>query len=308
MTSWRDISNRCRDIPLVDVLESLSCEQDSRDRQKWHTSNGPVWLGKGENSQRFFDHLTGVGGGGAIDMVMHIKRCEFKQAVEMLASMLAGTYARPSPPAVAALRQVSPIAAFAPPAQAVKHLAKVEDYLTGKRGLPQELVIQCIGAGSIYADERRNAVFLCVDEAGKATGAELRGTGNTAFKGMAPGSQRGTGFFMLKHSSPIHLVIVESAIDALSYRALFAGEASFIVSTAGVMPACPAIVLLAQTLGVTDITVAYDDDLAGNEVADKLMAQLSCENIFTLRRRTPWAKDWNEALQQRDGHLFEEAA
>ena len=147
-------------------------------------------------------------------------------------------------------------------------------------------------------------MFICA-ERGNDTGAELRGTGKVAFKGMATGSQRGVGFFISTHSSPTHLVIVESAIDALSYKTLFPGEPACIVSTAGVLPACPTFATLAQALGVSDIAIAYDDDQAGNEAASKLMDQLAVDKTLTLRRRTPSAKDWNEALEQRDCCLLE---
>lgn len=303
MTHLRDLANRCREIPLLAVLEKLGCEQDRIDRQKWHTQAGLIWLGKAESGQKFFDHKAGKGGGGAIDLVMYAQACGFKQAVELLVGMLG--HAQQATPSV---RLANLTDQFILPRNATKHLGRVVEYLTKTRKLPRDLVSLCIGRGQVYSDERRNAVFLCVDLAGNVTGAELRGSGEAIFKGMAVGSQRGEGFFMLEHTSPTHLVIVESAIDALSYRALFPGELAAIISTAGIMPACPAAVALAKMLGVTDITVAYDDDQAGNEAADKLISQMAVDRMLTLRRRTPGAKDWNEALEKRDGHLFEEAA
>ena len=308
MKNWRELASSCREIPLEDVLLMLGGEKDPHDPQKWNTPSGPIWLGKGKDCIKFFDHQTGKGGGGAIDLVIHIQRCDFKQAVTALSGMLGHTNTR-SPLA----RRKAPMVTesvtdslFIRPVAETRHLPKVVQYLTQTRGLPLDLVRQHVDCGQIYADERRNAVFICAD-CGNDTGAELRGTGKVAFKGMAPGSQRGVGFFTSTHSGPTHLVVVESAIDALSYQTLFPDEPACIVSTAGVLPDCPALATLAQALGVSDIVIAYDDDGAGNEAASKLIDQLTLHPTLTLRRRTPpSAKDWNEALQC-DCALFEGA-
>ena len=306
MKNWRELASQCREIPLEEVVVMLGSEKDPQDPQKWNTTAGPIWLGKGKDSQKFFDHLTGKGGGGAIDLAMHLQRCDFKQAVSALAGMLGHTKSHCPPPgrkAATAPGNATDDHFIRAPAE-TRHLPKVLEYLTQTRGLPLDLVRQHVDCGQIYADARRNAVLICAD-GGNDTGAELRGTGKVAFKGMATGSRRGVGFFMSTHSSPTRVVIVESAIDALSYKTLFPGEPACIVSTAGVLPDCPALATLAQAMDVSDIVIAYDDDQAGNETASKLIEQLAVDKTLTLRRRTPpSAKDWNEALQQRNGRLF----
>lgn len=309
MKNWRELASRCREIPLDDVIIMLGGENDPHDTQKWNTPSGPIWLGKGKDCKKFFDHLTGIGGGGAIDLAMHIQRCAFKQAVTVLAEMLGHTRPPCSPSGEKAAMVTGNVTdgLFIRPAADIRHLPKVVDYLTKVRGLPLSLVQQHMDSGQIFADTRRNVVFICEWE-GHETGAELRGTGKVAFKGMVTGSRRGIGFFMSTHSSPTQLLVVESAIDALSYKTLFPDEPACIVSTAGVLPTCPAIATLAGTLGVSDIVIAYDDDQAGHEAASKLIDQLAVDKTLTLRRRTPSsAKDWNEALQHRDSRLFEEA-
>lgn len=308
MKRWRTLANECRDIPLLDVVAMLGGEQDKVDKQKWHTSRGPVWLGKSRDSKKFYDHKSGIGGGGAIDLVMHIECCDFKRAVELLMPILGIVAESPTQAANPSPPLSTPEPSFSPPAKATKHLARIVEYLTEARGLPQSLIVSCVDSGTIYADSRRNAVFLCTDPYGHTTGAELRGTGEAVYKGMAPGSRRGAGFFTLPHVNPHEVVIAESAIDALSYRALFPQEAVCVVSTAGVMPDCPALVTLAQRLGISTLTVAYDNDPAGNEAAEKLMANIARSSSITVRRKAPEGKDWNEALQHCDGDLFGEGA
>jgi hypothetical protein len=297
MRNLREMANQYRDISLEDVVNFLGGDRDHADPQKWKFSNKSVWLGKSNDYQRFYDHHAGAGGGGAIDLVMYVEDCTFKVAVERLSLMSGITCA-------AKQLRLIPInhtpealepSLFISPRSDIRHRGKVIDYLTIVRGIPHALVQHAINIGQIYADSRRNIVFLCTDEAGQATGAEIRGTDKVAYKGMATGSQRGVGFFTLNHPNPISLVLVESAIDAISYRALYPSEPSVVISTAGVLPQCPALAKLAKTLCVSEIVIAYDNDDAGDASALKLID--SFEDTGLIRRRLyPLSKDWNDYL------------
>jgi hypothetical protein len=69
----------------------------------------------------------------------------------------------------------------------------------------------------LYADARGNAVFVM--QAGKPNrpiGAELRGTGQRVWRGLAPGSSKNAGYFWIGDPSAQHIVLCESAIDAIS--------------------------------------------------------------------------------------------
>lgn len=87
MKNWRELATRCRELPLSAVILALGGAQDPKDSQKWLTPRGPVWLGKGKDSQKFYDRVAGNGGGGAIDLVMSLQRCSFKEAVSLLTRM-----------------------------------------------------------------------------------------------------------------------------------------------------------------------------------------------------------------------------
>ncbi|WP_413438193.1 DUF3991 domain-containing protein [Sulfuriferula sp. GW1] len=294
MKSWRELANQYRAIPLERVVAQAGGIQDRHDRQKWHTPNGFVWLGTGSSSQKFFDHTAGVGGGGAIDLVQYILQVDFKSAVAWLHENF-GTSHEP-------VRQRVPVAKpllvpdFQEPRRAPQLLAHVLAYLTAERAIPASLVKELVKQGKIFADAKRNAIFLC-EFGGKITGAEIRGTGSQAYKGMSPGSQRGAGFFTVSHPKPMRLVVVESAIDALSYHALHPQGGALIASTAGVMPDCPKLLDLAQFHGTPDIAIAYDSDDAGESNAEKLIASLT-HSTLRIQRERPLAKDWNNVLQR----------
>lgn len=297
MRNLHEMANRYRDISLEDVINFLGGNRDQTNLQKWRLGDKSIWLGKGCNCQRFYDHKSGQGGGGAIDLVMYVEGCDFKVAIERLSLIPGNNSSVKSVRVIPAHRtaEVSLPSLFVSPRSDARHLGKAIDYLTVIRGIPHALVQHAIDVGQIYTDSRRNIVFLCTDEAGEVTGAEIRGTGKALYKGMATGSQRGIGFFTLGHPNPILLVAVESAIDALSYRALYPSEPSVIISTAGVLPQCPALANLAKGLNVSEIVIAYDNDNAGDQSALKLIDSL--EDTDLIRRRLyPLSKDWNDYL------------
>lgn len=301
MNNLREQANRVRQLPLTDVAGHLGGTQDRQDNQRWDFPNCAVWIGKGKNSNRFYDHRTCRGGGGAIDLAMYVLGCDFKEAVLRLGDLASGRSMPPSKVLGMHRPSTMELDTFSLPHACPQHQALVLDYLTNTRRLPAHVVEPVLATGEIYADSRRNAVFVCRAPDGLVSGAELRGTGKTSYKGLAKGSQRGVGFFTLTHPNPAELVVVESALDALAYQALHRSSAT-IVSTAGVMPACPVLLDLAHKLGVTDIVIAYDCDGAGDGAAERLMASLQGEDL-TFRRRAPSCKDWNDILL----HIGEEA-
>lgn len=296
MTHIREQANHFRNLPLEDVAGLLSGSRNKHDKQRWDFPGCSVWIGRGGDSQRFFDHHAGRGGGGAIDLAMHVLGCDFKAALASLALLDGNTghldRRNPTPKPMAAS---TGSASFVAPKSYPQYLQRLSEYLTRTRGLPPSIVTQVLSLGLVYPDSRRNAVFLCHSPDGQVTGAELRGTGSTPFKGMAPGSRRGIGFFALAHAAPGELVVVESALDAVAYRALYPASPATIVSTAGVMPTCPVLFEIAKMLSIEDVAIAYDNDTAGDVAADQLMDSLAVHGL-TMRRRRPWLKDWNDIV------------
>lgn len=297
MTHIREQANRARNLPLEEVAELLGGCRSQHDKQRWDFAGCSVWIGTGEDRQRFFDHHAGRGGGGAIDLAMYVLGGDFKAALASLAALqdmkvdVHGNRGEAMRPIATSPGQTS----FVAPKSCPQYLPRLSEYITRTRCLPSSIATQVVNLGLVYPDSRRNAVFLCHSSDGQVTGAELRGTGNTPFKGMAPGSRRGIGFFTLAHAAPSELVVVESALDALAYRALYPASPVTIVSTAGVMPACPVLFEIAKKLLIENVVIAYDNDTAGDVAADQLMDSLA-EHGLILRRRRPWLKDWNDIV------------
>lgn len=274
---------RLRAIPLPAVLALWGATPDPQDRHKWHTAQGVLSI----NGAKFINWNRGEGGGGAIDLVMHLQHCAFRDALDWLAAHFPRPVAPPwSSTVPSPLRLPTP-----DPAQ----LARVRYYLLQQRGLRSALIEGLIQTGWLYADHRANAVFLLQGAEGTPVGAELRGTTAQTWRGMAPGSKKDHGFFSIPpvpfppqtDPNPRALLLCESAIDAISAHILQPDLAC--VSTAGARPHPRWLgPFLAQ--GRT-VYCGFDTDATGQTMAQAMMAFHPA-----VQRWAPPAHDWNDVL------------
>ena len=66
-----------RAIPLEVVLTSWGAVRDRRDKSQWRTPRGPLSV----TGTKFFNWHDCHGGGGAIDLVMHLSGWDASQAI-----------------------------------------------------------------------------------------------------------------------------------------------------------------------------------------------------------------------------------
>jgi hypothetical protein len=284
-----------RAVPLEAVLLARGAVRDLRDRHKWHTEQGPLSV----TGPKFINWHDGHGGGGAIDLVMHLAGADFRTAVVWLERHLAAgppasgqsaphaTATEPSPP----IREGP--GALRLPIPDNRLLDRVRQYLTQRRGLAASLIEPLVQSGKLYADRRANAVFLLV--AGKPVpacgwrpvGAELRGTGPRAWRGMAPGTRKDSGYFWIGAQSSREVILCESAIDAISCLQIYPHR--ICISTSGVRADPPWLDrLLARGYAVS---CAFDADGPGDDAAARMTALHPA-----VHRLRPPAHDWNDAL------------
>jgi len=276
--NWRARANQLRALPLPVVLEQLAATPDPHDPAKWRTDQGVLSV----TGPKFINWNQGVGGGGAIDLVMHVRQWGFGRALEWLERRFAGL----APPQPTSLSRTP---ALRLPATAAQNWPRVERYLVEERKLPWRLLSPLVQSGIIYADVRSNAVFLLINPEATPVGAELRGTTALAWRGMAPGSRKDHGFFSLPSTPGQAIVLCESAIDAISCHALY--PAYRCLSTSGARPGPGWLrALLAQG---QLIYCGFDADPTGD-----LMAQRMRDLHPSIQRLRPAAKDWNELLRQ----------
>jgi hypothetical protein len=166
-------------------------------------------------------------------------------------------------------------------------------YLTQQRHLLPHILQPLVAAGKLYADRYGNAVFVMV--AGKDNhpiGAELRGTGQRAWRGLAAGSRKDFGYFWIGTAGATNVVLCESAIDALSCYQLHQtklGSSCICLSTAGVRSHIPWLRPL-QAAGYR-IYCGFDTDQPGEAASSRLIHREP-----SIGRLRPPAHDWNDAL------------
>ncbi len=293
---FRRQADAVRSIPLETVLTRWGAERDRRDRTQWRTERGPLSV----TGTKFFNWYCNEGGGGAIDLVMHLGQMDVRAAVQWLQEHLGSipTAASCSSPShdlphssssSSSCRDTQPRShGLCLPVPYPRQLDRIRRYLTAQRSLTAVILEPLIAAGTVYADRRGNAVFLMV--AGKANrpiGAELRGTGQRVWRGLAPGTRKDQGYFWVGVPGPRKIVLCESAIDAISCFQL--DSACLCISTAGVRSDAPWLQPL-MACGYR-IYCGFDDDHPGNTAAATMIARHP-----TIERLRPPVHDWNDAL------------
>jgi len=267
------LANSVREIPLEIVLELMGSVQDKKDKHNWRTSEGRITV----KGSKFFNHDAMVGGGGSIDLVMHLCNLDFKSAV----LFLSGNSGNAITPMTSFSSDSCSLSKTLPPNSVSEHWSSVRRYLTQTRQIGEELVDRLHQEGKIYADKFRNAVFLC--DSGK--GAELRGTGAVSFHGY-----RGEKSPFRIPENGDRIAFVESAIDAMSLKEFgfngtilsFSGCAKGLVEKYGLEAIEKGLVVLA----------AFDNDQAGHAMFDNLKTA-----VPSVERLLPEGKDWNDDLK-----------
>jgi hypothetical protein len=275
----RERAERVRGVPLQDVLQRAGATRDRYDKDKWHTARGMISC----TAAKFMNWNRGVGGGGAIDLAMHLNNLGFKAAVEWLCLCFPNLDGR-QPPEPARTTEL-----ILPPQDPSK-LPAVKWYLINKRALSPFLIQRLIDSGSLYADNRGNAVFVLLGKENKAVGAELRGTTTARWRGMAPGSQKDLGYFSIPAPGAKTAILCESAIDALSCFELH--PLCLCVSTSGARQN-PSWLPELMDQGF-EIYCGFDSDMTGDAMADAMIALHP-----GIKRLRPCQHDWNDVLQHR---------
>lgn len=273
----RERADRVRGIPLQSVLLATGAAPDRYDKARWHTAEGVISV----TGMKFMNWTRGVGGGGAIDLAIHLNNIGFKDAVEWLGRNFPGA-------AIPEQTGARPNTNLKLPPPDADRLARVKRYLTGERGLTPARINPLIESGRLYADSRANAVFLLIGKGNVPVGAELRGTGHCYWRGMAPGSRKDLGFFAIHAANAEGIVLCESAIDAISCFAIQPWYRC--ISTAGARPNPRWLAPLIRQ--GCPVFCGFDADATGDT-----MARAMIDLHSNVRRLRPPQHDWNDVLK-----------
>jgi len=171
-------------------------------------------------------------------------------------------------------------------AYAAAEFTDLHPYLTQERKISAETLRDSRFAQSVKIDKRGNALFPHYNSQG-ICGYEIK---NTGFTGFAKGGQKGV-WYSSNITRADRIVIVESAIDALSHAELKqTGQETAYISTSGSLS--PAQLELIKRLSDRQIIIATDNDSAGNKYADQIK-----DIAPGATREVATGKDWNADLQ-----------
>ncbi|WP_414571786.1 MobV family relaxase [Nostoc sp. CCY 9925] len=297
------LADQLRDLPLEDVAWHLGLTQDTKGNLRWKGVGHIINI----DGSKWYDFSPNVnkGGGGAIDLVMHVMGCNFKEAIAWLndrfgESEMERAVTHHAKKQAIEIAQTEPTPQFVPPVEDETNWQAVHNYLTQKRGLPSKLVQHFHTSGLVYADSQQNAVFLMRGLDGETTGAFLRGTRgeDNTFMGYTTGTKRIEGWFYIRWGGQPtdeiqRVVLCKSSIDALSFAMLE-------VQALGEMPQQRTMYIAVDSSRslpveflktIPTVIAAYNRDDAGNEMAQAIKPLLPGATWMC-----PQALDWNEQL------------
>jgi len=178
-------------------------------------------------------------------------------------------------------------------------------YLEHERCVTAAVLLSPRFAWRMRIDSLGNTVFPHFDAAGLC-GYEIK---NCGFTGFAAGGQKG---LWLSHTQPDdrRLVLAESAIDALSYAALFPdGEDRTRYVSLGGKPSSRQMKLVQTTIAQmpsgAEIVAAFDADDAGRQLVETIRGAVASvanttgrsDLIFKAQLPAKEGEDWNQVLQ-----------
>jgi hypothetical protein len=288
---------RIRAMPLESVLEGFGAQRDPKDpKHNWRVAGSRITV----TGDRFFDHNAERGGGGAVDLTLHLMGHDIKhpssEAFRSAVQWLGAGERIAQAARMQEQRRVDPAAFEAtaskqePPMPDASRLQRVRFYLTETRSIPAELVDATIRQGRVFADAKGNAVFRLFDAEGNEVGFEKRGTYDKPYHGVY-GEK---GLFAVGSRQARVAAFVESAIEALSYKAL--RPEALVISTTGNAIELPQKVAQGLLARGVEVVAAFNADKDGDRFAARFIERLG----GAARRERPdeqLGKDWNLVLR-----------
>jgi Protein of unknown function (DUF3991)/Toprim-like len=298
------LADQVRETPLRDVLVHYGFDvkpEGTTFRARTEGHNIVV------TGSRWFDNKANIGGGGAIDLVMHIAGVDFSVACRSLADEfrpLAADQASLSFPRSSGFQTAPEKKSFE---ELMARYAVRDDsnwpvaraYLTETRKIDPAIVDELHAVGSIYANDHLpnpSLVFLHRDAHGKVRGATLRDTRHQSAFRPCLGNKLSAWFAVGNLNNADCVVAVESSIDALSYYSLFAGRYDALATVSCAGSTVPRELMLLAYERRQPFVVGFDNDLAGERGWSKAWDDTADWAGFKLSSERPARNDWSDDL------------
>jgi hypothetical protein len=277
-----------RSVSLEAVAEALCLELKAT---SWRHEGHQIRI----NGTQFYDwdETQMQGGGGAIDLVMHVLRSDFKTAVAWLADrfgetavQIAGSYHSQM------VAQEAECPGFAAPDEAPEQWPVVRADFVSQQ-LPGALIDQLHEQGLLYADKAGAAIFLQRDLVTRSVTGAYRVSGD-GFSGTMLGSDRAKGqFYCLRGGDATdavqQVVVGQTPIDVLALGLMepMPKVRTMYLSADGVLP-----LAYLRGFAAKRVRVAMNRD----EIGERL-AQEAREELPQVKQMLPEQGDWVESLR-----------
>jgi Plasmid recombination enzyme len=280
-----------RSVSLEQVAVELCLESDGKPRPIWRHQDHQIRI----NGSQFYDwHERQMqGGGGAIDLVMHVLRVDFKSAVAWLANRFGKTAVQIAgrDHAQRALQEAkSP--RFVAPDAAPEQWPAVHAYFVSQQ-LPGALIDQLHEQGLLYADEQGAAIFLQRDLVTRSVTGAYR-LSRDGFSGTLLGSDRAKGrFYWLRGGAATdavqQVVVGQTPIDTLAVGLMepMPKERTMYLSADGVLP-----LEYLQGFSPKRVRALMNREQVGQRLAEEVR-----EKLPQVRQVVPEQEDWVESLR-----------
>ena len=279
---------------MLDLRESGKNADKRHTAVMRHANGDKIIIAQEGQHWVYFSARDGSDNGSIIDFVQRRDGCRLGQARQTLRRWM-GT----PPPPINPTHYVPKLAAITRDRAAImrqfSRLQPITDHpALAERGITRALLDTPRFAGMVLRDDHGNACFPHFDSNG-VSGWEVK---NRGFTGFAKDGAKGLWFSRTKPAD-LRLVIAESAIDALSYAALFPDPNARYFSTGGSLSTAQTA-LIARAFekmpGPAVIVLATDNDPAGHALAATLQS-LAPSNAEIQRHLPTIGKDWNDQLK-----------
>lgn len=260
-----------REISLSDIALELGMQRSELDSSRWYSSNCSIEV----DGQQFRFVGEAANTYGAIDLIMHIESCSFRDGLAWLERQFGAGTARAAALLQAKIAAVEVNAArFILPVQSASQWPAVRRQLMQQLFLPSTLIDSLYTKEILYADIQGRATFVERDVKGVASGAIhyeksgqfTRSKGsldNAAFSIVMPDNN------LL--SMPQRVVIVSNPVEALSKLTL---ERSLEIVKTQYQSVGGHNAILELTEGIAVVEISTDDSAEGERVAMAIQSMI----------------------------------
>lgn len=278
-------------------LASLGQEVKRSGREyTWESPSGKVSI----NGSEWYSQYERVGG-GAVSFVQKFFGASYPDAVRSLLGSCAGQIPSEQSNTFRQSRSKETQTELVLP-QKSTDMRRLYGYLLNERCLDRDVVYAFVHAGILYEDApNHNAVFIGTDENGKPRHIQKRSTNpQSDYKGNITGSDIAYAFHHVGTSD--RLYVFEAPIDMMAYISMNKPgweqhSYTALCSTAD----CAAIRMLKTYPNLKTVYLCLDHDSAGIEGAYRVAESIHALGDYTVWRKMPKNKDWDEDLKALHG-------